>query len=252
MKKKNEEINELLNRDDLYIVHYSSQHLGDDNEGLSPRVTSIAVLDYKRNQMSSFAVHLIAEEMRLSKGNILNSFDRVETTMLERFFSFAESKGENAIWLHWNMKSANYGFEHLEHRYRALKRSEPYHIEEKNRYNLSQLLDERYGENYAKKPKMLNLMELNGGKHRDFLTGEEEVTAFRAKEFVKVHKSTVCKVYFFADVLRKASTNKLRTETNRLKYKINEFYQNPIVQIIGILGIIGSIVSLIMNLFNGN
>ncbi len=108
------------------------------------------------------------------------------------------------------------------------------------------MLNHKYGPNYAKHPKMLSLMELNGEKHRDFLTGEEEVSAFKAGEFVKMHKSTMCKVYFFEMVLRKMQSNELKTETNRFKYFVNELYKNPVVQIIGIVGIAFSIVSTII------
>ena len=196
--------------------------------------------------MSSFSVHTIAEELKINKSEIVDHFDEIEKIIVERFFKFAESKGENVKWVHWNMKNINFGFEHLEHRYRILTNQEPFHINEKNRYNLSSMLNHKYGPNYAKHPKMLSLMELNGEKHRDFLTGEEEVSAFKAGEFVKMHKSTMCKVYFFEMVLRKMQSNELKTETNRFKYFVNELYKNPVVQIIGIVGIAFSIVSTII------
>ncbi len=68
------------------------------------------------------------------------------------------------------------------------------------KYNLSNIIKKKYGPKYANDPKMLNLMILNGEKDRFFLSGEEEVTAFKAKEFVKLHNSTMCKVYFFKDI----------------------------------------------------
>jgi hypothetical protein len=108
------------------------------------------------------------------------------------------------------------------------------------------MLKRRYGSNYAKDPKMKNLMEQNGGLHRNFLTGSEEVTAFKANEFVKMHNSTMCKVYFFRSVFNKMNTNTLRTNTNQFRYKINGIYQNPIVQLVGIVGVVGTIISLIL------
>ena len=89
-------------------------------------------------------------------------------------------------------------------------------------------------------------MELNGGKHRNFLTGPEEVAAYKLNEFVKMHNSTMCKVYFFRSVFDKLKKNKLKTETNKLKYKINELYQHPAIQLLGILGILGTIISLLI------
>lgn len=236
------------NTNNVFFIHYSCENLNDANEGYSPRITSIAVLHKESNQMSSFSMHLIAEEMQIDRNQISDKYNEIEAIMLERFFHFAESKGGDAVWLHWNMTNINFGFETLEHRYRVLTREEPYHIDEKSRVNISSLVAKKYGSNYAKDPKMVNLMEMNGGKHRDFLTGAEEVTAFKANEFVKMHNSTMCKVKFFQSVFHKLKTNSLRTATNQFRYKVNNIYKHPVVQIIGILGILGTIASLIVML----
>lgn len=159
-------------------------------------------------------------------------------------FEFAENKDNDSIWIHWNMTNINFGFETLEHRFRVLTGETPFHINEKYRYNISKLIRKRYGSNYAKDPKMLSLMELNGGRQRNFLKGDEEVSAYKAKEFVKMHNSTMCKVYFFKSVFNKLAANRLRTETNQWRYKINELYQNPLVQILGMVGVFGTIISL--------
>jgi len=237
------------NSNHIYFIHYSCENLNDANEGYSPRITSIAVLHMESNQMSSFSMHLIAEEIHIARDQIAGKYNDIEKIMLERFFEFSKSKCEHAIWIHWNMSNINFGFETLEHRYRVLTDKEPYHIGEERRFNLSGLITGKYGSNYAKDPKMINLMEMNGGKHRDFLTGAEEVTAFKANEFVKMHNSTMCKVNFFKSVFQKLTANKLRTATNQFRYKANELYQNPAVQILGIIGILGTIISLIIMLF---
>lgn len=235
------------NAENMYFIHYSCQNLSDDNEGYSPRITSIAVLHMISDQMYSFSMHLIAEEMKISRNEISNQYDDIEKLMLKRFFNFAEMRDNNSIWMHWNMTNINFGFETLEHRYRVLTGEVPFHINEKSRYNISKLLSKRYGENYAENPKMLSLMDLNGGRHRDFLKGDEEVSLYKAKEFVRMHNSTMCKVYFFKSVFNKLTTNKLITQTNRWRYKINKLYENPIVQILGVVGIIGTLISLILS-----
>lgn len=240
-------LNENANK--IFFIHYSCENLNDANEGYSPRITSIAVLHMESNQMSSFSMHLIAEEMHIKRDEISERYNDIESKMLERFFALAESKGNEAIWIHWNMSNINFGFETLEHRFRVLTDNEPYHINEETRFNLSALISKKYGSNYAKDPKMINLMELNGGKHRDFLTGAEEVTAFKANEFIKMHNSTMCKVIFFKSAFQKMNSDKLRTETNQFRYKVNELYQNPIVQMLGIIGVLGTIISLIIMLF---
>ncbi|TBL77887.1 hypothetical protein [Paenibacillus thalictri] len=234
-----------LDKDNTYFIHYSCQNLSDDNEGYSPRITSIAVLHLQSKQMYSFSMHLVAEELNIDRESIFEHYDIIEEKMLENFFAFAAERGNAANWIHWNMTNINFGFETLEHRYKVLSQKTAYHINENNRHNISKIIRKIYGDNYAKDPKMLNLMELNGGRDRNFLTGEEEVRAYKAKEFVKLHNSTMCKVYFFSNVFGKMYNNKLRTENNQLKYKINELYQSPVIQILGVIGIIGTLVSLI-------
>lgn len=232
----------------MLFIHYSCESLNDENAGYSPRITSIAVLHKKSSQMSSFSMHLIAEEMHIQRDKIPENYNEIESKLLQRFFEFAEKKGHDAIWIHWNMMNVNFGFEALEHRYRVLTGQEPYHINENNRINLSTLLSKKYGSDFAKNPKMISLMELNGGKHRDCLTGTEEVTAFKAYEFIKMHKSTMSKVNFFRIAYDKIKNNRLRTETNLFRYRVSQLYQSTIVQIIGIIGTIGSIISLILML----
>jgi hypothetical protein len=200
--------------------------------------------------MMSFSMHLSAEEMKISRYNIENKYDDIEKDMLNKFVSFLQKHYDNTFWIHWNMTNINYGFEALAHRYKILTNTDMPHIPVLNRFNLSNLLKKKYGTKYAKDPKLLNLMVLNGGRDRQFLTGSEEVTAYKANEFVKLHNSTMCKVYFFRDVFNKAQANKLHTKTNQLMYKINKLYQNPFVQIIGIIGIIGSIVGIIITIIS--
>lgn len=250
-KKENTQIKYLYdNSDNIYFIHYSCQNLSDDNEGYSPRITSIAVLHMKSDQMYSFSIHLEAEELKINRDQIFEEYDQIEERMLNRFFQFAETRSNEAIWIHWNMTNINFGFETLEHRYRVLSANTPFHISEKNRYNLSKLLSKRYGPKYANDPKMLNLMELNGGRQRSFLKGDEEVSAYKAKEFVKLHNSTMCKVYFFKSVFNKMIHNNLITATNQFRYKVNMIYQNPIVQLLGIIGVVGTIISLIISVMN--
>lgn len=65
-KANNATIRELNENDeDIYFIHYSCQNLSDDNEGYSPRITSIAVLHMISDQMYSFSMHLIAEELKI-------------------------------------------------------------------------------------------------------------------------------------------------------------------------------------------
>ncbi|HIS35842.1 TPA: hypothetical protein IAC10_04335 [Candidatus Scatousia excrementigallinarum] len=247
--KKDNLITEIMgNKQNYYIIHYSCQSLNDNNEGLSPRVTSIVIQHLDTKQTVSFSTHGVAEELGIAKGKIIENFDIIEATLLTRFYSYVERSASDSYWIHWNMKSVVYGFEHLEHRYRLLTKNEPYLIDVKKRLNLSSMVAHKYGSNFADDPKLLGLMELNGGRHRDFLTGDEEVTAFKSGDYVRMLKSTMCKVNFYNMVLYKMRDNKLCTKNRSWRYKINKLYEHPIVQIISIVGVFGTAISLIVGL----
>lgn len=250
MKKKKTDLFKKIfeNRAKTFFIHYSCQSLSDDNEGYSPRITSIAVLHLDSSQMLSFSMHLVAEELGISRQDIGTHYDEIESEMLKKFSVFVSRNLEGTYWVHWNMTNINYGFEALEHRARILTGATMPHIAELDRFNISNLLKKKYGSGYADDPKLLNLMELNGGKDRNFLSGEEEVRAYKANEFVKLHNSTMCKVYFFREVFNKARNNKLRTKTNQFRYKVNELYQNPIIQILAIIGVVGTLIGLILSI----
>jgi hypothetical protein len=146
MKAYKKIIERLKNeRQKIYFIHYSCQSLSDDNEGYSPRITSIAVLHMLSSQMHSFSIHLKAEEMGIARNDIFNNYGVLEMKMLEDFFDFIQKHTENSIWIHWNMTNINYGFEALEHRYKILTKKEPTHVDENNKINISNLFKKRYG-----------------------------------------------------------------------------------------------------------
>lgn len=195
----------------FYIIHYSSQSLFDAGANtLSPRITSIVVMHYGSRQIVSFALHAVAESLQIPKDRIEDRYDEIEGELLERFYNFARDRREK-YWVHWNMRNLTFGFEHLEHRYRVLCKSEPPSISVEMRLNLNDTLQEQYGSNYASNPKMLSLMSLNGERVQSVLTGAEEAEAFKQKEFIRMHASTISKVEFFRHVINKAMSGKLKT-----------------------------------------
>jgi hypothetical protein len=221
----------------LFAIHYSCQSLSDSNEGYSPRITSIAVLHIERSIMHSFSIHLIAEEKNVPRNEIESHYDDLEGEMLRRFYQFV-SANPDARWLHWNMSNINYGFETLSHRFRVLTAEEAPRIADTKRYNLSGLITETYGSDCVDDPKMPNLMDLNGGKHRDFLSGQEEVQAFQSKEFVKLHKSTMSKVYWFQKIYRRLLSHKVVTQRSNWKERINRFVESTPVKVLGFVAVV--------------
>lgn len=243
-----ETLQELKNHFDyLRIIHYSCQNLSDSNEGYSPRITSIAVLHVERSIMHSFSIHLIAEEQNVVRDNIETEYDRLEGEMLERFYQFVRDNPD-ARWLHWNMNNINYGFETVNHRYRVLTQKEPPQIPDSRRYNISALILEKYGQNCVDHPRMAKLMELNGGKQRDFLSGQEEANAFKAKEFLKLHKSTMSKVYWFQDIFLKLLENKVKTQRRNFKEKVNRLSESTPIKILGLITLIYAVTQIAIQL----
>lgn len=231
------------NINSLLLIHYSCQNLNDTNEGYSPRITSIAVLHMGSSTMHSFSIHLIAETKKIDREEIHNYYDKLELIMLTDFFNFVSDHADH-YWLHWNMVNINFGFETLEHRYRVLTDQSAPKIPDSKKFNLSALISSIYGTHYVDHPKMPNLMELNGGRPRDFLTGKEEVESFENKEYIKLHKSTLCKVYFFQSVFHKLRKRKLNTQRSNFKSKLNTGLESLPAKILGFVAILYTIYQL--------
>lgn len=190
------------------VVHYSCESFYDRTDPHSPRITSIAVRNLDSGQTRSFSIHLVAERRGLL-GDIEHHYDALECEMLVEFFKYMEVK-QDAKWVHWNMRDANYGFEALENRLKALG-EEPFHLDERNRFDLSRILIGIYGVGYVGHPRLENLLQLNHITPLDFLTGQQEANAFVNKEFVKLHQSTLRKVDVLANIADRAHRRDLIT-----------------------------------------
>jgi len=233
----------IQNKNKILFIHYSCQNFTDKNHELSPRITSIAVLFNNGHILKSFSIHYTAEILHIDRNDIENRYNDIEKVMLSDFFKFAESQYDY-IWLHWNMSNINYGFEALEHRYKVLTGKDAYKISEENKYNLSKLILNKYGKNCVDDPKMYNLMNLNGGIHRDFLKGEAEVKAFENKEYLKMHKSTICKVYWFSSIFFLLVKNKIKTDKINLSIILDNIFRHPVTRLF-------SFFSLMLSIFTG-
>ncbi|MEH6691125.1 MAG: hypothetical protein V7774_08075 [Pseudorhizobium pelagicum] len=221
--------------ENFYIIHYSCQNLNDDNEALSPRITSIAITHYSTEQTLSFSTHSIAAELHISREDVRDRFDDVERELLRGFYSFVRDRRDK-YWVHWNMRNLTYGFEHLEHRYRALGGQDATIIPVERRLNLNELIADRFGNGYANHPKMPSLMNMNGGIHRHVLTGNEEVQAFQNNEFIRMHSSTLSKVGFFHSVMRKMVSGKLRTASKGYGIALDRIFESRSAKTIGLFG----------------
>jgi hypothetical protein len=247
-------LNEILKRlrtakDNILLIHYSCQSLGDGDQKLSARISSIAVTHFTTSVTNSFSVHLIAEKKRIPKEDIFSNYDTLEAEMLSQFFSFVRERLQY-FWVHWNMSHTIYGFEALEHRYTVLTGLEAPTIDEEKKFNLIELVCTKYGKDSIDDPKMKVLMSLNGGLHRNFLDGQQEAESLGRLEFIRVHQSTITKTYFFSDILnRLISGIRIKTSHNNLRQKAEIMLEHPAAKIIGLVASIFSLYKIIKPLF---
>ena len=217
-KTAKEKIREILkNPNDYLIIHYSSEHQIDNKDYRSPRITSIAVKYLDSENVKSFSIHLSAEILKIAAHDIEQRYDDCEADMLKTFFKFVE-QSQSYKWLHWSMRNSNYGFYAIEHRFRVLvDSSTPTVIENKMKIDISELLKQCYGNNYIGHRRIEKLLKKNNYELEDFLTGEEEVTAFDEKQYIKLHKSTLRKVRLFHQFLVAANNGSLKIDAKWYK-----------------------------------
>ena len=231
------------NPDRFYIIHYSSQSLYDEGvDGLSPRITSIVVMHYATKQTVSFALYAVAETLGIAKEGVADHYEEIEKVLLERFYAFVRDKRER-YWVHWNMRNLTYGFEHLEHRYRALCKEEPPSILIEMRLNLNDTFIELYGPGYTGVPRMKSLMLLNGPLDVRFLDGAAEAEAFLKKDFIRMNSSTISKVEFFRHAISLAIKGKLRTAGVGLVFRIDRLLSSQAARVIAFLAAVLGIVT---------
>lgn len=137
------------------VIHYSCESFIDKADGYSPRVSSVAIRNLGSGQTYSFSIHIAAELAGIPKDEIANHCDDLERQTLDAMFEFLE-KHKSAVFVHWNMRDANYGFEALYHRYKVLE-GNPTLIDENRLVDLARVLVDIHGQSYAQHPRLKNL-----------------------------------------------------------------------------------------------
>ena len=231
------------NEDSIYIIHYSCENLNDNNQGYSPRITSIAIVHIASDTTHSFSIHLVAEQLKIDRDKIKDKYNKVEKVMLKEFNDFIQNHPD-ALWLHWNMSNINYGFQAIEHRYKVLTENQSYEVSDIKKFNLSNMILDIYGKESIDHPRMSTLMKLNGDLHRDYLSGEDEVKAFENQEYFKLHKSTIAKAKWFEFMYKLLQKRKIKTSRSDWKTKINTFLEHIIIKILGFIAVLFSLYKL--------
>lgn len=238
-------------RDMCLVIHYSCESFYDIKDGRTPRVTSIAVRQLSSGQTASFSIHKSAELKGVAQPDIEAKYDELEKDMLTHFFTFLKTKPDH-LFVHWNMRDINYGFQAIEHRFAVLK-GEPSIISDDKKLDLARELIAVFGVKYAphgKSGRLHSLMELNHITAKDVLTGAGEAEAFEKQEYVKLHQSTLRKVDVIANLLDRTLDGSLKT--NASWREVNGIHPSVLVEFVtqhwiyGLLGIIGMIAGILV------
>ena len=198
-------------RPKVLVVHYACESFY-GKPAYTPRVTSIAVLNKENNEARIFSIHLSAQLLKFDlEGLSVENLNKVEHHMLQEFNRFVESH-QDYLWLHWNMRSASYGFQAISNRYRILGGTE-LRIPDGNKVDLSEVFDKRYSHKFEKnKPngKLLNLAKRNKITLRDAMLGKQEADAFESRDFRSLHMSTMRKVEIIDRLLTAHNRGRLK------------------------------------------
>lgn len=137
-----------------------------------------------------------------------------EKDLLNRFYEVLRTSTDARI-VHWNMHSANYGFAAIAARYRYLFRQDPPVTLQADRlYDLDSLIEGRFGEEYAKHPKLRNIATLNGIHMPFFKPGKEEADAIKTGDYGTIERSTSQKAHILAILLDRLLRGTLRTQNS--------------------------------------
>lgn len=209
-KKAKETLDELYaKKDNCIVIHYSCESFYDIKDGRTPRITSIAVRYVSTGQTKSFSIHKIAEKSNVPFPEIEKNYDKLEKEMLKEFFKFLKEH-KSFIFLHWNMRNINYGFEAIQHRYEVLK-GKPFDLPNNQKVDLARLIYNKYSAKYASHPRLTSLMDTNNISDKHFLPGGDEANTFENKEYVKLHQSTLRKVDILEDIFKRSAEGTLKT-----------------------------------------
>jgi hypothetical protein len=121
--------------------------------------------------------------------------------MLREFFDFV-AQHPDAVWLHWAMRRASFGFEVLAQRAR-LQGLAPDEIPPERRFDLSGYLKRLYGDDYVPHPRFPNVLERNGLLGPDFLDKEAASAAWANGEYARLIDSLSFKVDAIADLFER-------------------------------------------------
>jgi hypothetical protein len=137
-------------------IHYSTTN----NKGTPVFATELAIVWAATGQSQSFPTASIDK-------NASDPLSKYEEKLLLEFAAFL-SANRNLYWVHWAMRTSNFGWAHLRDRMNihgidTSSLPSPAHL-----LDLSNFLEERYGAKFAEHGRLYNLIKLNKLEHPIF------------------------------------------------------------------------------------
>lgn len=203
------------------FVHYACQNFNKDRMGISPRIYSIAI-SFEDEQTKLFSVFQASEILGVPIKE--ENLDLLEESMLEDFYAYAQMH-KDKVWVHWSMANTNYGFPAIENRAKRYSINKALDFEMLDKLDLSVELKNIYGSEYIPRPRLSNIITLNGISELARLGGKEEAEAFNRGQYTKVHQSNLKKVSNLRSIFNKIANETLITVTIVKPRKPQHFYE---------------------------
>jgi len=203
-KNMDNKLQDFINRDDCYFIHYASDGFYNDSSP-APRVSCIVIYNFKTDKGYRFLISDHTDD---------NSLEQAERLTLENF-KLVFDKIPNVSFIHWGMNNNGFGFKAIQARAKELGVDIPLPDNE-HLFDLSSYVS-YIAENKLSIKQILWFNSLLIGD--DYLDGKIEAEYFDKGLFDKIYNSVDLKVCGFADIVKLIQENKLKTEP---PYQIND------------------------------
>ena len=198
------ELRELFRRGDaMSAVHYVCENLYTAKDHPAA-VSCIAFSPIGRGNATSFSL------VDVPAGT---SPEDAEITVLSRYFEHVEQH-VSTVFVHWNMRNADFGFAALESRYLHLTGQRAYRVPSDRTYDLDELISNEFGSEFAPHPCLIGSAAMNGLRRRHALAGADEAERFSSGDHGSIRRSTDEKVHWIATLAELFLVGGLKTSNS--------------------------------------
>ena len=203
-KNMDNKLQDFLNRDDCYFIHYASDGFYNGSSP-APRISCIVIYNLKTNKGYRFLINDHIDG---------NSLEQAERLTLENF-KLVFDKNPNVSFIHRGMNNNGFGFKAIKARAKDFGIDLPL-PDNDHLFDLSSYVA-YISEKKLSIKQVLWFNSLLIGD--DYLDGKTEAEYFNKGLFDKIYRSVDLKVCGFADVAKLIKENKLKSEP---PYQIND------------------------------